>query len=247
MLGTGAHLAALTADSVAMADLAAEPGALESTVPACPGWNGAELVGHMGGVYSWVVAAIGAGGDPPGPGTFQQPGPDADLVEWFRARRDDVVDLLTSREPDSQAWNFVGGAPQTVGWWRRRQALETAVHLFDLEQAVGRPGTVDPELAADGIDELLTMFLPRYLGRNPVEGLTGTFHIHCTDTDGEWTVDLSDADPVVTREHSKADGAARGPASGLYLWLWNRLGASEAGIETFGNESVLEAWASIKL
>ena len=70
----------------------------------------------------------------------------------------------------------------------------------------------------------------------------GTLHVHCTDTDGEWLLTSSGSDLVVTKEHAKADVAARGAASDLALWLWRR---GDAGVEFFGDQSLLNAWASL--
>ena len=34
----------------------------------------------------------------------------------------------------------------------------------------------------------------------------------------------------------------RGPASGLYLWLWNRQTPEAAGLEVFGRVETAAAW-----
>lgn len=248
MIDTGAHLSALVADSEAFADLA--EGQLDRPVPPCPDWNIAQLVGHLGGVYSWATLAVEGGGERPG--RARQPAPeDPDqLVGWFRARRQSLVDALTERQPEEPAWVFAqGGTVADVAWWRRRQAQETAVHLFDMEAAVGSPGPIDPELAADGIDETLTLFAPGFLRGHEVDGLDGTLHVHCTDADGEWllTFGAGDAGGVdVRREHAKADTAVRGPASAIYLWLWNRVPLATSGLEVFGRRETAEAWAGFK-
>ena len=39
-----------------------------------------------------------------------------------------------------------------------------------------------------------------------------------------------------------------GPASGLYLYLWNRIGATEADIATTGDPALLASWlATVKV
>lgn len=249
-LDTGTHLSALTADSQAFADLAAEllaGGRLDRPVAACPGWDIAALVGHLGGVYSWVRLIVDAGGQMPSGERAAAPADPERLVAWFQEQRDGVVDALTGREPDEAAWTFIRGAPGNVGWWRRRQSLETAVHLWDLQDAAGSPAPVAADLAADGIDEYLATFLPGLLRRQPVDGLAGTFHVHCTDAEGEWVLDFGAEELGVRREHAKADTAARGPASGLYLWLWNRVPLDAAGIEVFGDEAVARAIGQVRL
>lgn len=244
MLDTGAHLSALAADSEALADLAA--GHLDAPIRACPGWTVADLLDHLGGVYSWVALVADAAGDRPAMQRDAAPAERPALEGWFRQQRAAVLDALSSREPGAPAWTFTAGRGD-IAWWRRRQAMETAVHLFDVEQATGTAGTIEPALAADGVDELLGELLPGYLSRRPVPGLTGTCHLHATDTPGEWSLDFSAADVAVRRDHSKADTALRGPAAGLFLWAWNRQSPDDAGLEVFGDRSLLDAWAGVRL
>jgi uncharacterized protein (TIGR03083 family) len=243
MLDTGAHLSAMSADSQALADLA--EGNLDRSVPACAEWTVAQLLGHLGAIYSWVWLVVQADGDKPDKGRDSPPSHPGEIVAWFRDQRAEVISALESKEPDTPAWSFVG--PRHIGWWRRRQAMETAIHLYDVEAAAGRAGEVDPDLAADGVDEVLTEFLPGYLSRNPVTALQGSLHIHCTDTDGEWVVDFSAPDLRLRREHAKADTAVRGPASDLFLWVWNRLPLESPRLEVFGRREVAAALAAVRL
>ena len=245
MIDTGSHLSALAADSQALADRAGS--GLGAAVRACPGWTVADVVGHLGGVYSWVTLCVEAAGPRPSVERDRPPAEPGEVVDWFLERRAAVLDALTAHEPDAPAWNFRPGAPQTVAWWRRRQAIETAVHLWDVEHATGGPGRIDPELAADGVAEMLEEILAAKLAGRPVPGLTGTLHLHATDADGEWSLDFGAADLAVRREHTKADTAVRGPAAGLLLWLWNRSEPADAGLEVFGDPAVVDAWRSIDL
>jgi hypothetical protein len=123
-----------------------------------------------------------------------------------------------------------------------------AVHRWDAQAAAGmKPDPVAGDLAVDGVDEMLVQFLPGALSRRPVEGLTGTLHLHATDAEGEWWLDL-DAEGLDTRrQHAKADTAVRGPASSLYLWVWNRVAPPAAGLEVFGRTDTVEAWRAIAM
>src|SRR5438270_3785192 len=243
MLDPGAHLSALAADSEALADLA--EGQLDQPVPACPDWKVADLVEHLGGVYSWVWLTVQAAGERPDKGRDPAPEDRAALMDWFRDERAGVVEALSSAEPDRPAWTC--GGPRDIGWWRRRQAMETAIHLYDVQAAAGHPKEVVPDLAADGMDELLTEFFPAGLRRRPVPGLEGTLHIHCTDAAGEWLLDFSGPEPAGPREHAKADTAVRGPASNLFLWGWNRLPLDHPSLEVFGHREVAEALAQVRI
>lgn len=243
MLDTGAHLSALLADSQAVADLA--EASLDQQVPACPDWRVGDLIGHLGGVYSWVCLVMQAGDQKPDRPRDRAPQDRSEVVDWFREERTAVNGALEAKEPWLPAWSFVG--PRDVGWWRRRQAMETAVHLYDVQAAAGRPGPVATELAADGVDELLTEFLAFFLGMRPVERFQGTLHLHCTDADGEWLVDFTGPAVEIRREHARADTAVRGPASDLFLWGWNRLPLATPTLEVFGSKEVAEALAEVRI
>jgi predicted lipid carrier protein YhbT len=110
------------------------------------------------------------------------------------------------------------------------------VHRYDAETAAGTPTPVDAELAVDGIDEFLTVFVPR-MGANFGPVGDATVHVHCTDVDGEWLVACNDGEVAVTREHAKGDVAARGTASDLLLFLWGRVSADT--LEVFGDADLL--------
>jgi uncharacterized protein (TIGR03083 family) len=241
----GAYLEVIASGSAAMAQAA--DGALDAKIDGCPGWLMADLVSHLGGIYSWVTSVLEAEGERPEGGRSEPPGGQEGLIAWFNEMRDAMMAALRARSSEDAAWVFVKTAPHNVGWWCRRQAHETAVHRFDAESAIGAPHAIEAGLAADGVDEFLTQFMPGRLARQPVEALTGTFHLHATDTDGEWTLDFGAADLTARREHAKADTALRGPASGLYLWIWNRQTPEEAGLEVFGNRSPVDAWPDLKM
>ena len=60
-------------------------------------------------------------------------------------------------------------AEKTAASWARRQAHEHLVHRMDLEAAAGVPhAPVDTALADDGVDELLTVILPRWAHTEPL-------------------------------------------------------------------------------
>lgn len=221
---------------------------LNARVPACPDWTIEDLVRHLGQVQRWVGALVDAGEAEGGMSPPEAP-PGADVRAWAREGFEGMVQAFTAKSPDARCWNFRAGSPQTVAWWYRRQALEAAVHRFDIEAAVGTvpPRSVEPGLAAEGVDEMLCDMLPVLQQRGATGSLHGTLHLHATDADGEWWVDF-DADPVeVLREHKKAGTALRGPASGLFLWLWNRHDLSADSFEVFGDREPLAAWATVRI
>jgi uncharacterized protein (TIGR03083 family) len=239
-------LASLASEGAALADAA--NGHLERPVPSCPEWDVAQLLTHTGGVHAWAAQVVAARGERTGPrGAPNAPEEAAALLQWYRDGLAQLVEAL-SVDPETPAWTFFPTAPDTVGWWLRRQALETAVHRWDAQAAAGLAAApIPPELAAEGIDETLADFVPGALSSRPVAELTGTLHLHATDTPGEWWLDFR-ADGLVTRrQHAKADTALRGPASGLYLWLWNRQTPEQGGLEVFGRSQTVAAWQAVKL
>ncbi len=244
---SASYLTVLAEEGTALADAASSH--LDRPVPGCPDWDLAQLVAHVGGVHHWVRQVVAAGGERVSPrGAPSPPEDSTQLLAWYRTGLADLVTSL-SVDPDTRAWTFPASAPDTVGWWRRRQALETTVHRWDA-QAGATGGAADPvaaELAADGVDELLTDFLPRILAAQPVDQLTGTLHLHATDTPGEWWLDFDAEELATRREHAKADTALRGPASGLFLWLWNRQTPEAAGLEVFGRAETVAAWPTVKV
>jgi uncharacterized protein (TIGR03083 family) len=237
------YLSALATESAAIATAA--EGHLDSPVPTCPKWVVADLVAHVGRVYGWATGIVASAGQPP---TGRGPDAPADrdaLLPWYGEVREKLLDDLTRHDADDPAWVFVAEAPQKVGWWYRRQALESTVHRFDAQSASGEADPIDAPLAVEGIDEYLTGFLPRIVGRGPIDGLTGTLHVHATDAPGEWWLDLDAEGMAVRREHAKADTAVRGPSSGLYLWMCNRQTVQRGGLEVLGNASVVDAWRAV--
>jgi uncharacterized protein (TIGR03083 family) len=171
-------------------------------------------------------------------------GPDdpALRIDWAVERHAELVEALRGLDEDEPIWVMVPGGPGTGRFWLRRQAHELHLHRWDAQQALGEPEPLDPELAADGLDELLSLFLPRLTKATEQVSRDGaTVHVHCTDRDGEWLVRFTADGAVTTAEHTKADVAVRGPAADLYLYLWNRV--SRDRVETFGDGSLLDRWA----
>ena len=106
------------------------------------------------------------------------------------------------------------------------------------------PNTVKATIASDGIDEYLTVALPRVLSGEGVTAPTTTLHIHCTDVDGEWLIVPSADGLVITREHAKGDAALRGPAAALFAGLWGRQEAANE-IDIAGDADVAASWLAI--
>jgi len=236
------HVATIRREGRALGDAAHSSG-LDAAVAGCPGWSVADLVGHVGRLHRWVTRLVAERPDA-GPDLFGNvviPGV-AEILDWYEQGVEPLAGALEGAAPEAEVWSWTG--TPTAGFWARRQAHETAVHRWDAEAAAESSGAVavasiDAALAVDGIDEAFEM-LPFRPGTQDLRGGGETIHLHCTDVEGEWLVHLGESGTKVTREHAKGDVAARGAASDLLLFLYNRTTADS--LEVFGNTEVLTRW-----
>ena len=235
------YLDAIAADGAALA--AAARLGLDAQVPSCPDWKVADLVDHTGMVHRWVAEMVGTGAMfrvkrselPPAPGPDQ-------LVDWFEEGVGLLVSVLRDSEPDRPVWNW-SPQPKEAEFWPRRMAQETTVHRWDGQAAHGVQQPIPTVVAADGIDEIIRVFLATDAAEHPEATLGGTLHLHATDTDFERMVQVEGGKVIVTDEHGKGDAALRGPASDLLLFLWGRTPA--APLEVFGDQAVVDNWAKV--
>ena len=241
---TGAEYLATFAAENARFISAAQVSGLNAPVARCPGWNVGDLVFHVGKVQRWFHYMLETNGaDPKGSPRAAKPETDANMVEWFREGAEAIENYLAGVSDTEPVWSFTGG--DAGRWAKRRQAQELLVHRFDAELAGGVVSAADATMCADGVDELLTIFVPRLKEKAQ---LTGTIHFHCTDTDGEWMLTPQATGIEVTREHGKGDVALRASAQVLLQVVWRRMSVDEAiagGAEVFGNRGALDAFIDL--
>jgi uncharacterized protein (TIGR03083 family) len=234
------HLSALRSGADAL--LEAAKGALDRPVPTCPGWDVGELVVHVALIWEWA-AEIVATGQRAELGEAPSDRSEARLLGWAAERADRVLATLREADPGSDCWTF--GLPRSRQFWIRRQALETTMHAYDAQGAVGVPLPIDADVAADGVDEYLSVFVPRWLSRHPGAWDGQSLHLHRSDGDGEWLVRLGPHGAVSSeRSHTKADAAVRGPAGALWLWCCNRATLDELGLDVYGDRTVTDRWTA---
>jgi uncharacterized protein (TIGR03083 family) len=206
----------------------AESAGLVAPVPTTPDWDVRRLVAHQGLVHRWATATVlGRRIDDD---AVEREGLDAaDPVAWLREGAARLVEAVESASDDLDAPVFLVDALPPRQFWARRQCHETTIHAVDaLSAALGRyPQAADTwisrEVALDGIDELLTGFLPRPHSRLRAEEPM-TIAVLPEDSDRRWLVAISDQQPVSTRGlgDEEADVVLTGSAVALYLTLWNR-------------------------
>lgn len=228
------------ADAAALAEAARrEPSA---AVPSCPGWTMPDLVNHIGRLHRWVGGivhersqeAVDVRRIHDGPEEMQA------RIAWFEEGAEVLAESLAGIGEEEPVWNWRHGV-QPVRFWMRRAPLETVVHRWDAQNAVGAETPVDAELAVQGIDEFADLWLPLWRPSALEVSTSESMHLHCTDTEGEWMIRFTADGAVTTREHAKGDVAVRGTASDLYLLLWNRVSAER--FEIFGDASLLRRFA----
>ncbi|MFH9726077.1 maleylpyruvate isomerase family mycothiol-dependent enzyme [Streptomyces sp. NPDC017254] len=236
------HIEAVETAGHALAEAAAGAGS-DAEVPACPGWRVRDLLRHTSAVHRWatdIVTRAHTAYHPVGDETELD---GEELLTYYREGHAGLVTALRAAPEDLRCWTFLP-APSPLAFWARRQAHETTVHRADAESALPNgPGPVDPELAADGIDELLRLFH----GRNTSRVRTAEpriLRVRATDTGDVWTVRLSATEPPRAersgRPTAAADTELSGPADLMYLTLWNRL--PPGSVTLTGDEAVARLW-----
>lgn len=208
---------------------------LDAHVPSCPAWNVAKLTIHTGQHHRWVADAVRKRGTPPD--DPPKPGLRGDaLVEWFREGWTDLADLLDGVDDEEPAWSWSGD--NRAGFWRRRTALETLVHRWDAENAVGDATPLDPALSEDGIDEMVFVMM----AQGAYQG--DPFRLVVAPHGGRrWLVELEDSRPPVAStldEGTEPDGLiVGGSPEDVLLFLWGRKGPD--AVELRGDDAALHA------
>ena len=133
------------------------PGHLDERVPTCPDWSVDDLTWHVGMVYLHKATAMREGAEPENwPPDYDD---DASAIELIDDAYRQLAAEFAVHDPGEASSTWYG-PDQTVGFWIRRMAQESVIHRVDAELGAGV--TVSPapdDLAVDGIDELLKVFV----------------------------------------------------------------------------------------
>lgn len=218
--------------SVAAGDLGAE-------IASCPGWDCERLLGHTSRVWLSVAGIVSARATDGPPEVEVPSAPNGgSVVEFASDALASLTDELAGLDPATELWTW--SRQQNAAFYLRRMHIETIVHRVDAEVAVGDRSPVDSDDASDGVDELFSVLL---VGRQG-DGLpSGSLHLHRTDGDGEWLLDVVDGRVAVRHEHAKGDAALRGSGADLLLAMWGR-GDVDA-MECFGDRAVVDSWIAL--
>lgn len=224
------YLDLLRADSDRLLEVSR--GRLDAPVPSCPGWTVDDLAEHLAYVYGHKVVCIL---EQRPPESWPPERPYGDVLDWLRRSRDRLVAELANHDPGDPAYTWY--APdQTVGFWYRRMAQETAVHRVDAELAAGSPSPVATDLAVDGVDEVLDIFLAGDWSDEPQPGSTASVQVVTAGRTWELTLlpDTVVCSPPTGRD---VQVTIEGQPSELLLWLWGR--APESAVATAGDPEAL--------
>jgi uncharacterized protein (TIGR03083 family) len=215
---------------------------LTRAVPTCPGWTVADLVQHVAMVYLHKVESMRHGGvsESSWPPDVSDEEPLALLDKAYAA----LVGEFAARDPKDGPAGTWYEHDQTVGFWIRRMAQETVIHRVDGELAAGEGvATIPDDLALDGIDEVLLLFLAYqsrkwhdyFAERLPSAAET----VLVTAADQGWLARL-DADGVSVEPAAPATDAqasVSGTPQQVLLWLWRR--AAHDAVRRSGDDAVL--------
>jgi uncharacterized protein (TIGR03083 family) len=201
---------------------------LDPPVPSCPGWTVRDVVAHVAEVYQKRLFSIREGRRPESwpPEEFASREP----LGFLRESLDELIGELKARGPEAPTWTW-WKPDQTVGFWYRRMAQETAVHRVDVESGHDLVTPVDEDLALDGIDEVLERFLANEdWPQAPTDAAAGKT-VAVRSGDHAWRVHLEREGVSIEPGPGHAEATVTGEPSELFLWLWGRRPDSAVHVE----------------
>jgi uncharacterized protein (TIGR03083 family) len=229
------------------------PGHLEERVPTCPDWSVDDLTWHVGMVYLHKATAMREGAEP------ENWPPDYDDDYSALALIDNAYRQLTEEfaAHDSAEASPTWYRPdQTVGFWIRRMAQETVIHRIDAELGAREHVTqVAGDLAADGIDELLRVFVAYFVSERPehfseaLKDSPGHTYLITADATADspgvsWLVSTAPGQFTVAGgpggrvdETVTPDVTVGGTPTDVLRWAWNRETPGEPSRVAIGGDS----------
>jgi uncharacterized protein (TIGR03083 family) len=231
-------------------------------VPTCPGWTVLDLVTHVGNIYSWAATVVETGRAAASMDDRPPSARAARVSDWYLGKAEDLYTVLRDTPTHRACWNFAFGTG-TVSFWKRRQLHETLVHGVDLAIAGDLDEHLPAELAADGVDEALTVFLHRMHTRGHAAELDRPISLVASDAGLAWMVEPA---PRATVPAQASAGSARGrtaprvirtsrpaedlvaaPAGVLMKLLWKRARPTSPDVELTGDHDRIERFLASRL
>jgi uncharacterized protein (TIGR03083 family) len=220
---------------------------LDAPVESCGDWRLRELGAHLGDIHRWAATIVTTG--EPSPQEFDSEPGDA-LADRYAARAAELLKALRDADPSARCWHFAG-TEKVKAFWFRRQTQEVAVHLVDAARAVGAEAVIDPLIAADGVDEVVTAMLPRVRRWHAPPPLPEPLLLRATDTGHAWLLRPA-SDGEIPTGHQVAgevfSGAtAEASAQDLLLLLWKRRTIAETAPRITGDGHVAHGFLTAPL
>ena len=173
----------------------------------CPGWNAAQLIGHMtGGAISYaeriraarrgeVILSLGA----ETPEEFQAARYEitrksvamspAERIEWIERSQNDLQDEVERLEPvdlDRKLWHRRGDT--RVRTFPDQRLYEVALHGWDLENDPDAPLKTD---SLGALVDILESRIPLYFNRSGATGPSGVFRFETGEPDAAWEMSIA--------------------------------------------------------
>ncbi|QWF85069.1 maleylpyruvate isomerase family mycothiol-dependent enzyme [Amycolatopsis sp. CA-230715] len=239
---------------------AAADGGDAPVVPSCPEWTVSDLVAHLGWVHRYVThlvanhlleppdeadpSFVGLPDDRTGwpslDGTPSEGPVLPTLLDWFTEGIGALESAFHGAAHDERVWSWA--EDQTAGFWLRTQAIEAAVHRWDIENAVTAAQPIDAALAADAIRHNFEVMVPKRRHDAPSEpGRGERYRFRATDREEAWTVRFDPGGVAFTDGHADVELAAT--TSDLMLFLWHRIPADR--LTATGDQAVLDRYFAL--
>jgi uncharacterized protein (TIGR03083 family) len=212
-------------------------------VPSCPDWGVDDLLWHLGEVqHFWGTVVRDRLQDDEDYDEPDRPDGRDGLVAFFEESSASLQDALARTDPAEVV--FMWSDDKTAGYVRRRMAQEALIHRLDAELTVGDVTGLDPALASDGVDEVLTKFFGGLPDWGTFAPAGGGISVEAVDTGlvvpvevGRWagtspnTGKTYDDPAIEVRPGSATTAVVRGAAGDLDAWLWGRADPSRLDVE----------------
>jgi len=240
--------AGLEAAAATLADLVAINDQ-DLPIPACPDWTLRQLATHVGRAHRWAAEIIDTRSTQfiefrSVPDGKSPAGADAQ-ASWLAAGVGRLIDAVGAAG-DDQVWAFTTLAP--ASFWSRRMLHETLVHLADVQLALGEVTEIPADLAADAIDEWLTVMSPLNNGGFDLASIlpAGTaIGVQVTGPERAWQLGHSADGVRVLPDPGTGDVTLAGPATDVLLVLMRRMPATSPSVLVSGDAALLNRWLEL--
>ena len=218
-------------------------------IPACPDWTLRQLATHVGRAHRWAAEIVATRSAefiefrsvPDG----KSPAGADGQASWLTAGAGRLIDAVRAAG-DDPVWAFTTLCP--ASFWARRMAHETLVHMADVQLATGDVIDIPADLAADAIDEWLTVMSPLNDGGNDLASILpagAAIRVRITGPGCEWLVRHSSDGVRVMPGPGSGDVTLAGPADDVLLVLMRRMPVTTPSVLLSGDAGLLDRWLAL--